>query len=138
MTTTVIWCYQKGKKWVLDSTYLDLIWVGSSLEDCQLKKRMFLMAGASHQQSFFTPLDSSNDFMKPNLEEFWKLETIGIQEPVNDSDDEQAIQKFNDTARKTNGRYEVTWPWKEENPQLPDNYQLTLEIRTFSWLGSVA
>ena len=87
---------------------------------------MFLMAGTSPQQSFFTPLDSSNDYLKPNLEEFWKLETIGIKEPVNDSDDEQAIQNFNDTVRKTNGRYEVTWPWKKENPQLPDNYQLTL------------
>ena len=36
----------------------------------------------------------------------------------------QAIQNFHDTVRRTNGRYEVTWPWKEANPRLPDNYQL--------------
>ena len=45
---------------------------------------------------------------------------------INDCTDDQAIQNFHDTVRKTNGRYEVTWPWKEENPQLPDNYQLAL------------
>ncbi|XP_068697571.1 uncharacterized protein [Montipora foliosa] len=64
--------------------------------------------------------------MKPNLDEFWKLQTIGIKDPINDCDDDQAIQNFHDTVRKTNGRYEVTWPWKEENPRLPDNYQLGL------------
>ena len=57
---------------------------------------------------------------------FWKLETIGINEPINDCTDDQAIQNFHATVRKTNGRYDVTWPWKEENPQLPDNYQLAL------------
>ena len=64
--------------------------------------------------------------MQPNLDEVWKLETTGIKKPINDFDDDQAIQNFHDTVRKTNGRYEVTWPWREENPQLPDNYQLAL------------
>ena len=90
---------------------------------------MFLMTGNSsqqYQQSFVAPLENINDFVKPNLDEFWKLETIGIKEPINDCDDDLAIQNFHDTVRKTNGRYEVTWPWKEENPQLPDNYQLAV------------
>ena len=90
---------------------------------------MFLMTGNScqqYQQSFVAPLENVNDFMKLKLDEFWKLETIGIKEPINDFDDDQAIQNFYDTVRKINGRYEVTWPWKEENPQLPDNYQFTL------------
>ena len=82
--------------------------------------------GNSHQQSFVAPLESSNDLLKPNVDEFWKLETIRIKEPVNDCGDDEAIQNFYDTVRMSNGRYEVTWPWKEENPQLPDNYQLAL------------
>jgi len=88
---------------------------------------MFLMGGHScqqYQQSFIP--ENSEVFMKPNLDEFWKLETIGIKDPVNDCDDDQAIQNFHETVRKTNGRYEVTWPWKEANPRLPDNYQLAL------------
>ena len=54
---------------------------------------MFLMGGHScqqHQETF--NLENSDVFMKPNLEEFWKLETIGIKDPVNDCDDDQAIQ----------------------------------------------
>ena len=88
---------------------------------------MFLMGGHSCQQyqQSFVP-ESSDVFMKPNLKEFWKLETIGIKDPINACDDDQAIQNFHDTVRKTNGRYEVTWPWKEANPRLPDNYQLAL------------
>ena len=61
-------------------------------------------------------LENVRDFMNPNLDVFWKLETIGIGEPINDCTDDQAIQNFHNTVRKTNGRYEVTWPWKDENP----------------------
>ena len=64
--------------------------------------------------------------MKPNLDEVWKLETIGIKDPINDCDDDQAIQNFHDSVGKTNGRYEVTWLWREANPHLPNNYQLAL------------
>jgi len=79
-----------------------------------------------YQQSFVAPLENVDDFMKPILEEFWKLETIRIKEPINDCGDDLAIQNFHDTVTKTNRRHEVTWLWKEENPQLPDNYQLAL------------
>ena len=64
--------------------------------------------------------------MKANLDEFWKLETIGIKDPVDDCDDDQAIQNFHDTVRETNEIYEVTWPRKEANPRLPDSQQLAL------------
>ena len=53
------------------------------------------------------------------LGQILELETIGIN-------GDQAIQNFHDTVSKTNGRYEVTWQWKEANPRLPDNYQLAL------------
>ena len=88
---------------------------------------MFLVGGHSclqYQQSFIP--ENSEVLMKPNLDEFWKLETIGIKDPANDCDDDQAIQNFHDPVRKTNRRYEVTWPWKEANPRLRDNYQLAL------------
>ena len=54
---------------------------------------MFLMGGHSCQQyqQSFVP-ESSDVFMKPNLEEFWKLETIGIKDPINDCDDDQALK----------------------------------------------
>ena len=63
---------------------------------------------------------------KPQLEDFWKLETLGISEPVSVNDDDKALQKFNDTVRFEDGRYQVTWPWKEEYPSLPTNYELAM------------
>ena len=63
---------------------------------------------------------------KPQLDDFWKLETLGISEPVSVNDDDQALQKFNDTVRFEDGRYQVTWPWKKESPSQPTNYQLAL------------
>ncbi|XP_068735663.1 uncharacterized protein [Montipora capricornis] len=63
---------------------------------------------------------------KPQLDDFWKLETLGISEPVSVNDDDLALQKFNDTVRFEDGRYQVTWPWKKESLSLPTNYQLAL------------
>ena len=93
---------------------------------------MLLIGGHSCQQyqQSFVP-ESSDVFMKPNVGEFWKLETIGIKDPINDCHDDQAIQNFHYTVRKTNGRYEVTWPGKEANPRLPGNYQLALDRLNF-------
>ena len=63
---------------------------------------------------------------KPQLEDFWKLETLGISEPVSVNDDDKALQKFNDTVRFEDRRYQVTWPWKEECPSLATNYELAM------------
>ena len=58
------------------------------------------------------------------LEEFWKLETLGIREPVQENEDDKALQKFNETIHFEDGRYQETLPWKEESPSLPSNYDL--------------
>ncbi|KAL9972922.1 hypothetical protein ACROYT_G019318 [Oculina patagonica] len=42
------------------------------------------------------------------------------------NDDDEALQKFNDTVRFEDGRYQVTWPWKEESLSLPTNYELAM------------
>ena len=56
---------------------------------------------------------------KTQLEEFWKLETLGIREPVQENEDDKALQTFNETIHFEDGRYQVTLPWKEESPSLP-------------------
>ena len=58
---------------------------------------------------------------KTHLEEFWKLETLGIREPVQENDDDKALQKFNETIHFEDRRYQVIWSWKEESPSLPTN-----------------
>ena len=66
---------------------------------------MLLMSSPPCEQFMFIPLENSSVLMKPNLEEFWKLETIGIKESISGSneDDDCAIQNFSDTVRKKDG-----------------------------------
>ena len=61
---------------------------------------------------------------KPNLEDFWKLETIGITDSPLDTDKERALQTFDETLKFDDARYRVTWPWKEEKSCLPENREL--------------
>ena len=62
---------------------------------------------------------------EPSLEErlksFWDLESLGITQP-----DRTVIDEFQDSIRFVDGRYEVSLPWKDSCPVLPDNYQLSL------------
>ena len=72
------------------------------------------------EPSFAPPLGS-----ELNLEKFWQLDAIGINECGQTSDDDIALEKFNETVRFSNGIYEIVWPWKEIAPELPENYQLS-------------
>ena len=72
-----------------------------------------------------TTVDSSL-LTKPNLDRFWNLESLGIADSPVISDDDQAIDHFNKTVQFVEGRYMVTWPWKDQVPDLPQNYQLAV------------
>ena len=63
---------------------------------------------------------------KPDLERFWNLESLGINDSLSISEDDIALEKFNKSVTFMNGRYMVTWPWREDDPDLPENYQLAL------------
>ena len=63
---------------------------------------------------------------KTHLEEFRKLETLGIREPVQENEDDKALQKFNETIHFVDGLYQVIWNWKEESPSLSTNYELAV------------
>ena len=63
---------------------------------------------------------------KPDLEDFWNVEGIGIIDRPQCSDDESAMARFHDTLKFENDRYQVTWPWKEELPDLPLNRELAV------------
>ena len=56
---------------------------------------------------------------KSDLEEFWNVESIGVIDKKITSGDDKAKEIFRDTLKFENGRYQVTWPWKERYPDLP-------------------
>ena len=33
---------------------------------------------------------------------------------------------FKDTGIKVDGRYQITWPWRNEDSKLPENFELNL------------
>ncbi|XP_053389677.1 uncharacterized protein LOC128552659 [Mercenaria mercenaria] len=70
--------------------------------------------------SLFTNVDGVVP-VKRDLEDFWRVESIGILDKQNTSDDEMAMKMFLDSLQFENGRYQDTWPWTEECPNLPVN-----------------
>ena len=60
----------------------------------------------------------------PCLSDLWNLETIGICDPIHVRDDDKALNKFNSTICYQEGRYFITWPWKSEDVELPDNFSI--------------
>ena len=78
-----------------------------------------------NETSFLTSLDKSLP-TKPNIEDFWRLESIGINDSPLESDNEVAQKKFSETLKFEQGRYTVSWPWKEDQPDLPENRTLAL------------
>ena len=57
-------------------------------------------------------LESIMNNIHAHLEEFWKLETIRIKEPCKETDDNKALENFNQTVKHKKERYHVQWPWK--------------------------
>ena len=62
----------------------------------------------------------------PNVEDLWNLETIGIVESLDITNDDRALKQFNKSTYCENGRYYVTWPWKCEYPDLPENFDVAM------------
>ena len=62
----------------------------------------------------------------PNLEDFWALETIGIGDPLVLTDDDKALKQFNKSLCFKDGRYLIQWPWKCEDPSLPENFDIAV------------
>ena len=89
-----------------------------------------LLENHSEKNYTFNPSEQSDTAeitqFPPNLEEFWRLETIGIKESYIGTEDNKANENFNRTVTVNENRYEVTWPWRDENPDLPENYHLAL------------
>ena len=65
-------------------------------------------------------------------ENLWCLEAISINDPMVVETDEEALRKFNETIRFKNSRYQVTWPWRNEDEMKIFVY---LKILTLPWEG---
>ena len=58
------------------------------------------------------------------LQKFWELEAIGIQDRTEEIENAELFDQFHKTLQNVNNRYQVGWPWKSSKYELPDNYKL--------------
>ncbi|XP_053382198.1 uncharacterized protein LOC128549498 [Mercenaria mercenaria] len=58
------------------------------------------------------------------MEDFWNMESIEIVDKQTKEDDVIAMEKFRVTIEFKDDRYFVSWPWKEDEPELPINKEL--------------
>ena len=67
---------------------------------------------------------SSTTAVVHDLEHFWSLESIGISPPTEMDDQESFLQHFQRSSitRMSDGSYSAKFPWKEDCPTLPSNY----------------
>ena len=86
-----------------------------------------LTYSSSEISTSFLGFSKTDDFIFNNsrLEDFWALETVGIKDTSAIIDDDKALSEFNKTIKLINGKYQVRWGWREENPNLFSNYKLS-------------
>ena len=77
------------------------------------------------QTSVFQSVDNAIP-VKPDLEDFWNMETIGVIDNQTTKNDEMVKNHFKENLMFVDGRYQVKWPWKDENPDLPKNRELAV------------
>ena len=69
------------------------------------------------------PTDQQDNLLSKALKRFWDSETIGIH----DSTTDEASNLFLPEINFDGTRYEVSLPWKDEHPDIPDHLHLCYE-----------
>ena len=88
----------------------------------------FVMTQVNHtvsEVSLFSSSDSSIT-KSPSIEDLWRLETIGITDLPDLTDDDVALEQFNNSICFENGRYYVRWPWRYDCLDLPENLDVAI------------
>lgn len=91
----------------------------------------WLIAGKMKKENINTPILLTTAH---NIERIWSLDQIGIStDSLNEEENERkALQNFYENVEVKDGRYAVSWPWKQYPPNLPDNYGLAVgRLRSF-------
>ena len=109
-----------------------LVWIlagktPGSIQTTEEQNLLVIIYGTDigRQTNVFTPVDNVVP-TKPNLEDLWRLETIGKHDTPQDTKNEMLLKQFNETIEYENGRYKFSWPWKEDGSLLPENHGLAL------------
>ena len=75
--------------------------------------------------NLFSSSDSSVT-KNTSIEDFWRLETIRINDLPHLADYDTVLEQFNNSICFQNGRYYVKWPWKYYSLDLPENLDVAI------------
>ena len=109
--------------WVLGGQIENTATVESTVSSLIANTVAVVPMGTRETNEIFGNIDLSI-MHKPNLEQFWNLEYIGITDSPRTLDDDKALESFEETVRYENNRYFVAWPWREPRSMLSENYNL--------------
>ena len=90
------------------------------------------LRGGDYQSSFahtyFVREQSDADEISGLLRQFWEIENprTSRDRTVLNRDEQCALEQVEDSLKYLDGRYQVALPWKENVPDLPDNYHMAL------------
>ncbi|KAI1722128.1 phlebovirus glycoprotein g2 domain-containing protein [Ditylenchus destructor] len=93
-----------------------------------------MLCGRTHLPSVNSQRTISNVAIGPSnvedmphtndVKDFWSLEAIGVHDNPEDNDNEKAMELFRKSVHRIKGRYCVRWPWKDDSPELPSNFEM--------------
>jgi hypothetical protein len=115
---------------VLLKTFFGCIPTGSidpPFENSRNSQSLSLVASSksnSEHEKIESKVQKAEFLRSPEISLLWDLEVLGIKLSELDPMAEIVLENFDKTVRFENGRYVVSWPWKQENPSLPKNYRL--------------
>ena len=107
-------------------------WIPSgrtTIRKSQDENILFLLSTSSDIPSELRKMYRENHIamFKPNVEDLWNLENIGIKPKEKGERDDFVMDWFKGTVSRKDKRYFVSWPWREENQShLPENFELLL------------
>ena len=128
----LVMCTGEQRKEISPRLYLILSklgWILTGRLDCDILDSHLLsiltyttdpVAAAIHPSQILNHIDNDRSM----IEDLWKLDSIGIKEPII-PDDDVAMEHFENSIQYSDGRYHVSWSWKTNNVELPDNYELS-------------
>ena len=93
---------------------------------------MTQMNQSVHELNLFSTADTAVN-KNPSLKDLRSLDAIGICDPAYLNDNDETLEQFNNTICCDGERYQIAWPWKPCEPDLPENYDVAYgRIRSLS------
>ena len=111
---------RKGKGPVAVDTKLGGVLSGPIIEESYPDPLINVATTHSMMIDAYVPEGSSQE-LDNRLKMFWDLESFGINQ-----NESSVYQEFQKEVTHKDNRYEVSLPWKQSHPALPDHYDLAL------------